>query len=440
MIDTTIAASYEESKTQLSLFKRNLGRSYRGRFVQIFFAMKFYQNDLPSMFSNQFVSTEVLQTLLDDLYSKASREPNDCVLMIFENRYLARTGLISNNNTTSQNTWRNNFNLQKGIGCYAPAQDLASNTFLDQSRIYCRYLQFQNSSILSGSSCSLCPTGAKYRNEDHRKWLRIDPGGNGYAVVDLNNHRNFTPYVAPNGQRIPLLPLIIALYHDADPGLITGNRQQVDTRDFLSDFNFSPEEAAHYFDDSQANDFNWAILQRFPDIQFTEIGDQLQIERERITSAGALRATRDRRTQQLPRRPTLTGAQVPPPGINTGWDAEQYVKRALEDNGWTVYDVSRQKLGYDLVIKMGRTTKYVEVKSSINYCTPTLTSREYQQAQNQRASYILAIIENFNPIEENTIFFIPDPVNACLLTENQVIQYSISRSTWSAASVPINEI
>src|SRR5580704_9207701 len=126
---------------ELQSYKADTGRGHHGRFIQIFLAMKCFQNVLPSMFSNQVVSSEVLQSLLDDLYSKASRPLNDCVLILFEGTYLARTGLTAPGHAGAQNTWRNNLHLQKGIGCYAPAQDLSSPTFLNEPRANCRHLQ-----------------------------------------------------------------------------------------------------------------------------------------------------------------------------------------------------------------------------------------------------------------------------------------------------------
>src|SRR5262249_12559180 len=154
--------------------------------------------------------------------------------------------------TTTQNTWRNNFNLQKGVGCYAPPADLASQQFLDQSRSQCKYLVPQRAGRLAGAHCSLQPRGASYRNEDHRKWLRIDTSDEGYAVVDLQNHQNFLPYVAPDELRIPALPVIVALYHDGDPGLVVGQRPQLDVDDFRTDFNLSLAEFLRYFDDDPA--------------------------------------------------------------------------------------------------------------------------------------------------------------------------------------------
>lgn len=100
MINLNDPNLYQASCNELVDFRRLVGPRLRGRFVQLFLALKFYQGDMPSMFSNQFVSTEVVQTLLDDLYAKASRPLNECVLMLFENSYHARTGLTGPGNTT----------------------------------------------------------------------------------------------------------------------------------------------------------------------------------------------------------------------------------------------------------------------------------------------------------------------------------------------------
>src|SRR5688500_13540437 len=108
MIDTSDVGLYTDSLDTLRRYKRQVGRSHRGRFVQLFLALKFYQNQLPSMASGQYVPTEVLQGMLDELYAKASRPLNDCVLMLFMNRYLPRTGVMGQGRTFAANLWRNN--------------------------------------------------------------------------------------------------------------------------------------------------------------------------------------------------------------------------------------------------------------------------------------------------------------------------------------------
>lgn len=433
MITTTNSVLFSAALAALATHKQSIGSEFRGRFVQIFLGMKFFQNNIPSMYSGSFITTEVLQSLLDDLYAKASRNANSCVLSIFENNYLARTGVVGVGNSSPQNTWRNNLNLQKGIGCYAPPADLSSPTFLAQSRDQCRHLQPVTAGALAGARCSLCVSGAAYRSESHRKWLRIDPGGSGYAATDLQNITNFAPYVAPGGVRIPLLPLIVALYHDADPGLVLGMRPTVTLADFSADFNFSQQEVAAYFDASPAHPLNARMLNSAGWQPSTAPASQLTT----ATSAPALIAPP---LTPQPLHPVLGGTPTPPPNTNNGWGAEQYVAAALSAAGWTAHCVSSQRLGYDIFAQKGRQKRYVEVKSSVGTCSPSLTAREWQQANCHGASYVLAVIENFNPTSQNIIHWVSDPARRCVATPQTTISHGIARSSWAAATVPLSNI
>lgn len=434
MVPVTNGVLFADALACLAQHKRSTGAEFRGRFVQIFLGIKFFQNSIPSMYSGSFITTEVLQSLLDDLFAKVSRPPNNCVLSMFEGNYLARTGLVGPGNTTAQNTWRNNLNLQKGIGCYAPAADLSSPTFLNQNRSACRHLQAVVAGTLAGARCSLCTSGAAYRNESHRKWLRIDPGGNGYAVIDLQNSANFAPYVAPSGSRIPVLPLIVALYHDADPGLVIGTRHDVSLADFAADFNFSTQELSTYFDDSMAHPLNAKLIKSagWP------MGSNLA-----PTAAATVALTKPTAVPPSPAvaaQPILGGTATPPPNTNSGWDAEQYVAAALSTAGWTAHIVSRQQLGYDIFAQRGTQKRYVEVKSSLGLCSPSLTAREWQQASYHASSYVLAIVENFNPSAQNVVYWIRDPANKCSATPQTTVSHGIARSSWAAAAVALANI
>ncbi|WP_243383128.1 protein NO VEIN domain-containing protein [Geothrix alkalitolerans] len=425
---------FSDALTCLDQHKRSIGRAFRGRFVQIFLGMKFFQNNIPSMYSGSFIATEVLQSLLDDLFAKTSRPPNSCVLSLFEGNYLARTGLIRPGNTTPQNTWRNNLNLQKGIGCYAPPADLSSPTFLNQDRSLCRYLLTPPSGNLAGAKCSLCTTEAAYRSESHRKWLRIDPVGSGYAATDLQSTTNFAPYVAPGGVRIPLLPLIVALYHDADPGLSVGMRTAVSMDDFASDFNFTLHEISTYFDISMSHPLNAKMTTSAAWVPGSVLGPSAQ------TSTGGSSAPGATLVVPAIAQPVLGGTPVPPPNTNNGWDAEQYVAAALTAAGWTTHIVSRQQLGYDIFVQRGAQKRYVEVKSSLGLCSPSLTSREWQQAKFHGHNYILAISENFNSAAQNVIYWIPDPANRCSANPQTTISHGIARSSWTCAAIPLANI
>ena len=428
MIDTADSLLYADSLNTLHRYKRQVGRRHRGRFVQLFLALKFYQNQLPSMTSRQFVLTEVLQGMIDELYAKASRPVNDCVLMLFMNRYLPRTGVMGQGRASAANLWRNNFNLQKGVGCYADCLALSSQSFLDQDRAFCPHLRTQRAGQFENATCALCGTGTTYRRERHRKWLQIHPNGGQYAVVDLLNVSNFESYIAPGGARIPAVPLLAALYHDAMPGLRTFNRGMIDLNDFAVDFGFSPNEVAAYFDASMGNAENARMAAKYPNaslsVSVTSAGP-------RLTGPSAPGANADL-------APTT---QVPPSprNANTGWEAEQYVTAALVAGGWTVHDVSRQQVGYDLLAQRGRETRFVEVKSSLGYCTPTMTELEWRIATFHAAHYVLAVLEDFNPTGQNHIYWIPDPalLGSSLAT---AVQHSVGRSSWQAATVPLQQI
>ena len=422
MVPTTSGVLFADALACLAEHKRSVGGTFRGRFVQIFLGMKFFQNNIPSMYSGSFIATEVLQGLLDDLFAKASRPANSCVLSIFEGNYLARTGLVGPANTTAQNTWRNNLNLQKGIGCYAPPAELSSLTFLNQDRSQCRHLQAPTPGNLAGARCSLCTTGAAYRSESHRKWLRIDPGGNGYAVTDLLQSANFAPYVAPGGYRIPLLPLVVALYHDVDRGLSIGIRPQVSLADFAADFNFSSQEISTYFDISMTHPLNARLTNSAAWVAGSSLGTST------VGHGGGLLPTPIA-------GPVLGGTPTPPPNTNNGWDAEQYVAAALTAAGWTAHSVSRQQLGYDIFAQRGTQKRYVEVKSSLGQCSPSLTAREWQQASYHASSYVLAIVENFNPIAANVVYWVRDPANRCPANSQTTISHGIARSSWTAAAI-----
>ena len=439
MLDVTVSSAYASALDVLHQYRVAAGgRSYKGRFVQLFLALKFYQSEIPSIHSGMFISTEVLQSFLDDLYAKTSKPIDSCVLSLFEANHLARTGVVPHAARTPSNIWRNNLNLQKGIGCYATPWELASWTFLSEDRKDCRHLM----GTLNGGRCGLCPTGARYRNESHRKWLRIDPGGNGYAAVDLMNTANFSPYVAPAGARIPVVPLIVALYHDASPGLVLGSssRQRVRVEDFCLDFNFFDFELVTYFDSNPANLHNRNFLRANPSLSYSPPGA--------LTASGGVgtvapttrpgsRAAAG--TPSIP-APVLGGTVTGPPRSHSGWDAEQYVFGALGGAGWTVHDVRRQKVGYDLLAKKGRRTIYVEVKSSVNLCVPSFTSREWQQAMRHGNDYIMAILENFNPLNTNTIYWVPDPASGLTPTTIASVAYSVSRSSWASAAVGLSRI
>jgi Protein NO VEIN, C-terminal len=424
--------------SQLGMFaagvRSRLGESYKSRFVQIFLGLKFWEGSIPSARSNNFIASGTLETLLDDLYAKSSRPITEQVAIFFEGNHLPRTGVVAPGHKFAQNTWRNNFQLQKGVGCYAPSPEFDTTPFLDQPRLLCPHLLPAAPGVLAGGTCELAARRPSYRGEEHRKWLRIDPGGGGLASADLLYVNNFAPWVSPGGIRVPVLPLVTAIYHDADPGLSTGSRRGLLTLDdFAADFRMSPAELVTYFDDDPANPYNAAMIAAGVGAGYTPfaLGS--------VTAAPLPPAPRPgRRTTRARPLPIarLMGTSVAAPVVNPWWDAEQAVANHLERERWEVHIVSRQQLGYDIIAKKGAQTLLIEVKSSAGYCTPSLTQREWEQATSHTVDYVLAVIEHFNPSGSNTIYWIPDPARRCVGNPRTSIIYAIPRASWNRATIP----
>jgi len=132
--------------------------------------------------------------------------------------------------------------------------------------------------------------------------------------------------------------------------------------------------------------------------------------------------------------PRITERKRPKP--NDGWNAEQFVKRDLEDRGFKVIDVSGGGFGCDLIAIKDERSLRIEVKSSIGPCSPTLTDSEWQTATRFGDDYILAILDNFEPEGggDESIHYLPNPTS--LDSPNKVRHYStthhvIHRHTWT---------
>ncbi len=243
------------------------------------------------------------------------------------------------------------------------------------------------------------------------------PGG-GYATVDTRRQQTFRGYVAPQGERIPLLPLIVALYHRADPGIALGmHPRTVDWARFATDFHFSTHELGAYFDASETHPGNAAVLAAQPSSGWV--------------APAATPAVAD---------PVLPATEVLPPAVNTGFEAEELVASALRARGWTCTNVSRQRPGYDILAVRGRRTLYVEVKSSVGACSPELTAREWQVAGQRGADYVLAVIEHLQIGAPNRVHWIRDPANHCTAMPRQQITHAIPRGSWTAATVALDDL
>jgi Protein NO VEIN, C-terminal len=90
-------------------------------------------------------------------------------------------------------------------------------------------------------------------------------------------------------------------------------------------------------------------------------------------------------------------------GQGSGLDAAQrravelravaVVSNKFEDGGWSVEDVSAQKLGYDLHIERGQEERHVEVKGTVGSGTSVLlTANEVRHSRSHPAHTVLAVV------------------------------------------------
>lgn len=264
MIPITNPDLFALSRTQLATFA---GYRYQGRFVQILLGLKCFGGDVPDL-GNGWIGTGQLEERLDDLYAKQSRPEHDRVISLFSNSFLRPSGHVGAAHNSSANNWRNNFNAQKGISCYATEAELCDLQFLEASRADCPHLIPGPVTPLAHGRCEFHPT-AQYRGDDHIKILRKDPQTDGFSAVELSNFHYLRRIVLnARGERIPIIPLICALYTDAT---IASGRAEVDTIDFCLDFDLSPEEYAAYFDEDLNCPAHREILQGYPEITFTPL-------------------------------------------------------------------------------------------------------------------------------------------------------------------------
>jgi hypothetical protein len=415
---------YAASLTALSRFVRG---SYYGRLVQIFLACKHYGRLIPRVGDRVGTDVGTVQRLLDDLYEKPSKKPGPSVVIIFSDNHLLRTGETGPGHTSPENIWRNNFNIQKGFGCYASSREMLDPNFINRSRTLCPHLVPRIRGQLQGATCAL-KSNAKYRREDHPKIFRIDPKTGDLFVYDPADVDHYAPLVlAPAGHRLPIGPLVVALYYDSP---LRGGRKEIDLEDFLFDFDFTPAEFAAYFDDDPGLTEHARLAAAFPK-RFTwkRIVPTAAPQPPAQLPGVPIPALARRRARGAGSALTTIALPIAPPRGGHWWDAEQAVRRVLESDGWTVVDKSRFGVGYDFLAWKRGTTRHVEVKSSAGRCSPVLTDNEYAESRRLRTAYVLAIVEDFDPTKSVRVLWVQDPASLHL-SARQVVAFGLPRSQW----------
>lgn len=433
MIKIDDPALYE---TALAVLKDVVGDGYLGRLVQMVLACKHYGKQVPHIGDATGISSREFERLLDDLYRKPNRPDAAKILILFAAEHKVPTGVIAGDLTSAANIWRNNLNFQKGYMCYGAPAELQDAAFRNPSRTLCPHLLPAVPGQLKGATCAISG-GASYRNEDHPKAFRKDPESGRYFVYDPGDTDFYRNIILPaNGEKLPIVALVIALYHDSR---LAAGRSQVGIDDFAIDFDMSPAELAQYFEDDPNSEAHarlravnqmlaWGPLIAAPPAQAPQ-----PLPGEGDAEADGLEPVPDplvpKSKAKVPLvNPPSTQTSAPPAGSHW-WSAEQAVRSLLESDGWVVMDVSRLGIGCDMKATKGQTLRLVEVKSALGPCSPMLTEREYAQAKESRKQFVLAIVENFDPLKPAAVQWIHDPARL-QVSKRQVTQYFLPRSVW----------
>ncbi len=425
----------------LLAIKQAIGNGYLGRAAQMFLGCKHYGDIIPRIGASTGIATGDMERLLDELFIKEHRLTPEKIVILFDDDHKVPSGKRHGGLKYPSNIWRNNLNIQKPYICYASVAELQDRSFLLASRKSCPHLLPEVPGTLAGASCALMPTRAdgsraKYRGEDNPKMFRKDTKTSEYTVHDPGDIEFYSGIVIPeNGNKLPVIAIIVVLYFDS---VLSAQRTTITIEDFLEDFNFSAEEAAAYFEDDPASDAHAKLIAVRSDISWERIIPSYLPSATPTPLPGrpplpAPQPGKSRKRARSARGNRVTKSAPPPNGV--WWDAEQAVRAVLEADGWTVIDMSPFGVGYDYKIIKSGTLRLIEVKSSIGPCAPTMTELEYQTACGNRTSYVMAMVEHFDPTKPATIEWVYDPAFLGP-TMKTVIQYFLPRSLWKKHTFP----
>ena len=378
----------------------------RGRFVALYLGLRRMSVGLAPLGSTGYTPARDLEVFLDDMFAKRNRpEPSAVLTAPFggggaTGGYSTRTGVTAPGNIYATNTWRNNFGVQKGIGCPADSSVIADLLHTPAKRMGCPHMRLDENAHYE---CGI--TGTNYRGEEHSIWLRLSTG-EGYQVVDLDLPTVTDGYLNPSGMKIPVFPLIAVLYCLASAEQYPP-RVSVGIPDFAADFSFSLQQVQQLFDCDPSSLDNEAVL-------------------------AVVQATPNPLTPPLlPELPV--GVPMPeldsPGNINSGLGAELLIANELQGQSWdVVYTGNRQLLGYDLLATRDAVVLRVEVKSSVGFTTPELTESEWGAAEDHADAYVLAVVD-FYGSERQATWYVRNPAAIAQPTVRQVNVYRLPRAT-----------
>ena len=126
--------------------------------------------------------------------------------------------------------------------------------------------------------------------------------------------------------------------------------------------------------------------------------------------------------------------EVKRPASCDWWAAEMVVMESLKQRGYSnVKYVGDQRIGCDIICEdTDGSEMFVEVKSSTGPCTPVFTQNEWATAQSKGTSYVLAVVENFNPSTDECAFiqYVINP-GRLDVTQSNIVSFRLGRNQWS---------
>lgn len=406
----------EAGLTALEDFAQRTGA--RGRFISLYLGLRRMGDRLAPLDSDESTPSREIEQFMDELLRKTHRaEPFVVLSAPFGGSksptapYSTRTGEVAPGRRYATNTWRNNFGIQKGVGCPADAETIRELLRNPGRRLACPHMA---SDPEGQHLCSLESTA--YRGEEHSIWLR--KCADGWQKVNLDDPAVYGDYLEPGGERIPVFPLIAALYCDAPVGTYP-NRDVIGIPDFATDFAFSVDQVRLIFN-CDPNDRNNATVLR--------VTENRHLSSTPVTDTGAGKSATPSIDEATDRPPLPLPELSEPVLANSGVGAELAVAGDLAGHGWKVsYRGSQTGVGYDLEAFQEGRQLCIEVKSSIGFTEPELSDSEWTAAREKGENFVLAIVD-FYGSQQQTIWYVRHPAAAVSPTGRTTTIYRLDRS------------
>jgi hypothetical protein len=393
-------------------FARRTGA--RGRFIALYLGLRRMGGDLASLGGGSTTASREIEQFMDRLLTKSHRaEPFVVLTAPFGGStsptapYSTRTGEVAPGHQYATNTWRNNFGIQKGVGCPAEPETIQALLGNPALRLACPHMATDPE---GQHLCSLESTA--YRGEEHSIWLR--KATDGWQRVDLNNPAVYGAYLTPGNHGIPIFALIAVLYSDA-PEDVYPVRRLVGIPDFASDFGFSVEQVESIFNCDPEHRDNATVLR---------VAQQRPLTTPMAPAGEGTPEAGPRLHRGAASLPELSEPIL----ANSGVGAELAVAADLSVYGWHVsYRGSQAGVGYDLEAQHDEELLCVEVKSSVGFTTPELSESEWAAAQEHGGQFVLAVVD-FYGSERQTIWYVRDPAATATAAERTATIYRLARA------------